>query len=118
MSAKDQHSEPPVSLRERVTEALDGTITITKRVVAFSLIFILLFVGTLSAFSPFWVRRLLRLHTDVVWLPYDPQKKMSWAVHNEAQCAALVKNCQEFQQGGASSQQSTPRRRGTKRQRR
>jgi hypothetical protein len=109
-----------IEFRKRVSKKLDGQITITKRVVLFSLLFIFLLVGSLSAFSPFWVRRLLRLHSDVVWLPYDPQKKMSWAVHNEAQCAALVKNCQEFQQGGApaSSQQSTPRRRGTKRQRR
>ncbi len=124
MSAKDQHSEPPVSLRERVTQALDGTITMTKRALLYTLSFILLFFVTLTGLSPFWVRRALMLNTNVVWLPpNDPENKMSWVVHNKEQCDALLKTkCQELQQGSAQAlpqpQPPTPKSKWARRPRR
>jgi len=108
---------------ERVSEYLDGKITITKGVVAISLIFILFLFGALSGFSPFWLRRLLRLNTNVVWIPDDPENKQRWALHSVAQDEALFHmKCAELQERGGATlpEKAAPRkgrrtRRGAKR---
>jgi hypothetical protein len=109
-----------VDLRERMAEKLDGKITMTKRVLAFSFIFILLLFGSLSGVSPFWLRRLLRLNTNVVWIPDDPENKQRWALHSVAQDEALFHmKCAELQERGVIlPPKAAPRRRGTRRPKR
>jgi hypothetical protein len=80
-----------IDIRDRVAKKLDGTITLKKRVVVLSLLFAMFTIVTLSVFAPFWVRRILRLNTNAVWLG-DPESKR--LAPQDAQLLKL--KCQEL----------------------
>ncbi len=63
-----------IEFRERVSKKLDGTITMSKRVVVCSLLFILLFFASLSGIRPFWLLNLIGVESRIVPKP-APQRK-------------------------------------------